>query len=117
MERTDITEYNDLPAAFKDNEPSDTETDEPPAKSNYHVPSNRMKRKILRKQDGQSFVSIESSMSRADSIVSIEPHRDADTESLCSFSTIDSDLRVRLNRLKINIGKIPPKQVLIIFML
>ena len=68
----------------------------------YSYPAfSKMKRKVLRKVDGQSFVSVESSFCGGDSIVSV--HDRFDTDSLCSFSTIDSDLKERLNKLKVNI--------------
>ena len=98
FDQTDVTEYADLPTLR-------------PTTQNRAVsaPTSKLKRKILRKtDDGTSFVSVESSFSH-DSIVNI--HDRSETESLCSISTIDSDLRQRLNRLKINIGKRNASQI------
>jgi len=61
---------------------------------------------VLRKSnDGESFVSVIESVRPNDSIVSIERNNvdNFDTQSLMSISTIDSELRDRLDRLKINI--------------
>ena len=66
----------------------------------------KITRKVLRKSnDGESFVSVIESVRPNDSIVSIERNNadNFDTQSLMSISTIDSELRDRLDRLKINI--------------
>jgi hypothetical protein len=66
----------------------------------------KITRKVLRKSnDGESFVSVIESVRPNDSIVSIERDNadNFDTQSLMSISTIDSELRDRLDRLKINI--------------
>ena len=125
FERTDFTEYNDLPqikainspdpnldqpdldqpdeATLVDNTDINSETEQPA--DNFSSSFNRMKRKVLRMQNGRKYVSVESSISFGESMISIEPHDRSETESLCSISTIDSDLRERLKKLKINISK------------
>ena len=131
FERTDLTEYNDLPQIMPINPPApnldsyshdqsqdrsniaenEISTDNDQPTDNFSTSFNRMKRKVLRMENGKKYVSVESSISYGESMISIEGHDRSETESLCSISTIDSDLRDRLKKLKINISKKQTKPI------
>jgi len=116
LDLTDATEYISLPKIRpkQDGDQSDSDASSIVSTSSSSIsesffrraPVSKITRKVLRKSnDGESFVSVIESVRPNDSIVSIERNNadNFDTQSLMSISTIDSELRDRLDRLKINI--------------
>ena len=120
LDITDATEYISLPKIHPNQhragQQSDSDASSIVSTSSSSIsesffrtaPVSKITRKVLRKSnDGESFVSVIESVRPNDSIVSIERDNtnNYDTQSLMSISTIDSELRDRLDRLKINIRR------------